>query len=229
MRAKRAFFTLSFWIEFLKKKKKDWIDFFLCMWIPHPSIYFYQFDQPIVLAITNRDAIFDYEKIDPNQIDHVIDVGYIGGIIPYEDRLTLLKKRHRSTRETLSLEEVTEYHCFKVERIEALVLKLRVLLNTIRMNFLTESIHCRINDDDDCYFVTRSIPKDPEDYAVYGECYTYYNFSDNGGFTIENYDHGCTYYSKTYYDNLCEIDILNFCRENKYNKEIFKTKYDNDY
>ena len=186
-----------------------------------------QFDNPIMLAITDTENIFDCKKSDPNQIVHVINTYKVGRIFPYEDHLSMLKRRLRSrgkTREAPSLEEVIERHEFKVESIEAVMLKLPTILNTIKMNFLAESTYCRI-DDNEFYFVRRSIPEDPEDYLIFGETHTYYYLSDRGRIIIVNNDSECTLFSKTYYENPCEMDILRFCRENVYDENIFSYRW----
>lgn len=186
-----------------------------------------QFDNPIVLAITGTENIFDCEKSDPNQIVHVINTYNVGRVFPYEDHLSMLKKHYRSrgeTRKAPSLKKVTKRHGIKVECIEAIMPKLPVILNTIKMNFLSESTYCRI-DDREFYFVRRSIPDAPEYFKILGETQTFYRLSDGGRITIVNYDTECTLFSKSHYENPCEMDILKFCDENMFDENIFSDRW----
>ena len=154
-----------------------------------------QFDRPIVLAINNTKSrnIFALEKTNPDQILHVIHT------------------------------EVTSIFKVKGVDMEKIEPKLRVLLNTIRMNFLRESIHCIITDVDTCYFVERCVPRVMHGL---GEIYTYYVVRDTGELGITNRGWEHNFSTPEFYcdEDLMELDVINFFRENMYNEEIF-TKY----
>ena len=177
-----------------------------------------QFDNPIVLAITSYCYLIDCEKKnDPNQIVHVINVGFYENVDPYEDDAMVgflyCKKR--------TLEEVVQYNINKAKEIKKIVDNLHVVLNTIRMNFFTESIICQINDTDGCGFMTR------DDLGVNNSSlhnwWTCYSILDNGKFFVKNYGYGHKFLSHKCYnrDDLMKLDLLNFCRENLRNKEVF--------
>ena len=177
-----------------------------------------QFDNPIVLAITKHRNISDCEKKnDPNQLVHVINVGSFENIDPYEEdtrmRFRWCKKR--------TLEEVVQHNIKKVKGMKKIVDNLQFILNTIRMNFFTESIIGRIDDINGCSFMTRDVLGVNRSSLHNG--LTCYSILDNGMFFVEYYGYKYNFFSHKRYnhDDLMELDLLNFCRKNLRNKEIF--------
>ena len=176
-----------------------------------------QFDNPIVLAITKYRDHLNCENIDPYQIYHVINVGYFEKVDPYEEDARM---RFRWCKER-TFEEVVQHKINKAKEMKKIVDNLHVVLNTIRMNFFTESIRCRISNIDGCGFLTRDV------LGVNNSClhngWTCYSILDNGMFFVEYYGYKYNFFSHKRYnhDDLMKLDLLNFCRKNLRNKEIF--------
>ena len=178
-----------------------------------------QFDNPIMLAITKHRTFSDCEKkSDPNQLVHVINVGSFENIDPYEEDA---EKRFRWCRKR-DLEEVVLHNIKRVKGMKKIVDNLHIILNTIRMNFFTESIICRIDDIHGCSFMTHDVLGDNNSSLNNG--WTCYSVLDNGMFSVEYYGYRYNFFSHKRYnqDELMKFDPLNFCRENLRDEEIFK-------